>query len=127
MAVLHRGRLHAFGRPDGLAADLWDGIDVDLDLGAPADAAIGAVVGALPGVRGSLRSRTGRLVRRSVAVTSRTSWRRSSTVESPCTAPRPRPPSLEDVYFEVEARIAERGPRAAHGSLLSGAAEREAA
>ena len=27
MAVLHRGRLHAFGRPDEIAADLWHGID----------------------------------------------------------------------------------------------------
>src|SRR5207302_2314102 len=37
MAVLHRGRLRAFGRPDDLAARIWRGVPVELDLGAPAD------------------------------------------------------------------------------------------
>jgi len=36
MAVLDRGRLRAIGRPDELAAELWDGIPVDVDLGRPA-------------------------------------------------------------------------------------------
>ena len=35
MAVLHRGRLRAFGAPDDLAAELWSGIGAELDLGAP--------------------------------------------------------------------------------------------
>ena len=33
MAVLFEGRLHAFGRPDELAASLWSGIEVTIDLG----------------------------------------------------------------------------------------------
>ncbi len=37
VAVLDRGRLHAFGRPDELAARLWQGVTVDLDLGGPCD------------------------------------------------------------------------------------------
>src|SRR3954468_15242969 len=37
MAVLHRGRLQAFGRPEELAAELWEGLDAEIDLGAPID------------------------------------------------------------------------------------------
>src|SRR5438477_12009 len=37
MAILHRGKLRAFGRPDELAAELWRGTPVELDLGAAAD------------------------------------------------------------------------------------------
>ena len=37
MAVLQRGRLQAYGRPEELAAQLWPGLSVDLDLGGPAD------------------------------------------------------------------------------------------
>src|SRR5690606_31141259 len=37
MAVLHRGRLQAIGSPDDLAAALWPGLKVDIDLGHPAD------------------------------------------------------------------------------------------
>ena len=48
MAVLHRGRLVVFGRPDEIAADLWPGLDVDLDLGGPAD---GGLVDAVRGPR----------------------------------------------------------------------------
>src|SRR6188472_149899 len=32
IAVLHPGQLHAFGRPEEIAAELWTGLDVDLDL-----------------------------------------------------------------------------------------------
>ena len=35
MAVLHLGVLHAFGRPEEIAAELWEGIDAELDLGGP--------------------------------------------------------------------------------------------
>ena len=37
MAILHRGQLRAFGRPDELAAELWRGTPVELDLGSAAD------------------------------------------------------------------------------------------
>jgi len=36
MAVLDHGRLRAIGRPDDLAAELWDGIPADIDIGQPA-------------------------------------------------------------------------------------------
>jgi ABC-2 type transport system ATP-binding protein len=38
MAVMHRGRLVVAGRPGELAAQRWPGLDVHLDLGAPAPA-----------------------------------------------------------------------------------------
>lgn len=50
MAVLHRGKLHAYGRPADLAADLWSGFRVEIDLGRPAADGEVAVVAALEGV-----------------------------------------------------------------------------
>jgi len=106
MAVLHRGVLHAFGRPEEIAATLWDGLDVQLDLGGPVEPTTAAALRADPGVSVVADTATGctvrvedrtvvpRLVRllvdRGVAVYGATA----------------RPPSLEDVYFAIEARIA---------------------
>ena len=50
MAVLDRGRLRAIGRPDELAAELWDGVPADIDLGRPATDRELALVDATPGV-----------------------------------------------------------------------------
>lgn len=50
MAVLDKGRLRAIGRPDELAAELWDGIPADLDLGRPAIDRELALVQSTPGV-----------------------------------------------------------------------------
>jgi ABC-2 type transport system ATP-binding protein len=106
MAVLHHGVLHAFGRPAEIAADLWHGLDVELDLGAPADADTAADLRSAPGVLvvadspGGVTVRVAerdvvphlvrRLVERGVSVYGATA----------------KPPSLEDVYFAIEARIA---------------------
>ncbi len=49
MAVLHRGDLRAFGRPDELAAQIWDGVATTVDLGGPADGAVLATIAAVPG------------------------------------------------------------------------------
>jgi ABC-type multidrug transport system ATPase subunit/ABC-type transport system involved in multi-copper enzyme maturation permease subunit len=46
MAVLHRGRLRAYGSPDELAAGLWSGVGAELDLGSAADDGTVAVLGA---------------------------------------------------------------------------------
>ena len=106
MAVLHRGVLHAFGRPAEIAAELWDGLDADLDLGAPVpdDAAallrsidgVQAVVPSAHGARARLRDRdvVPHLVRALVE--------RGVPVFGAVAAQ----PTLEDVYFAVEARIA---------------------
>jgi len=50
MAILNHGRLRAIGRPDDLAAELWDGIPADIDLGRPATAADMSIVGRVEGV-----------------------------------------------------------------------------
>ncbi|MEY2465419.1 MAG: type transport system ATP-binding protein, partial [Acidimicrobiaceae bacterium] len=50
MAVLHLGKLRAFGRPEELAAELWDGIEADLDLGGPAESRMLDAIHAVPGV-----------------------------------------------------------------------------
>jgi ABC-2 type transport system ATP-binding protein len=104
MAVLDRGRLQAFGTPEDLAAGLWRGLDVDLDLGRRADETVLAVVGACPGVlareatpegcrvrvadRHAVPAIVAALVGRQVGVYGAT----------------PRPATLEDVYFALQER-----------------------
>jgi ABC-2 type transport system ATP-binding protein len=105
MAVLHRGRLHAFGRPADLAAELWRGLDVDLDLGHAATDHTLTVISAAPGVLGATPTADGARVRvdgreivpRLVAALV------SNEIE--VFAAVPRPATLEDVYFAIEARL----------------------
>src|SRR4051812_46627438 len=59
MAVLHRGHLQAFGRPDELAATLWDGLDADVDLGAPIDDRTLALVRDVDGVTAAAPTASG--------------------------------------------------------------------
>jgi ABC-2 type transport system ATP-binding protein len=105
MAVLHKGRLHAFGRPEDIAADLWSGLDADLDLGQVADASLLGSVAAMAGVQSAAPTPTGMVVR----VADREVLPRlvAHLVERgvPVYASSPRPPTLEDVYFAVEAQI----------------------
>jgi ABC-2 type transport system ATP-binding protein len=105
MAVLHRGRLRAFGRPDELAADMWHGVGTTIDLGGPATQPVLTAIAAVPGTSAVTATSSGlalriadrevlprivaRLVERSVTV-----YEISS-----------HPPTLEDVYFEIESRI----------------------
>jgi ABC-2 type transport system ATP-binding protein len=124
MAVLHHGVLHAFGRPEDIAADLWDGIDATLDLGAPIDEPTSLLVRSLPGVVAVAPVPTGAAVRISsrddLPGVVRAVVERGLPVYGAAAAP----PSLEDVYFAVEARIAAAEGRVAGASareLLSGA------
>ena len=104
MAVLDLGRLIAFGRPADLAAELWDGLECDLDLGEPAAPGTIAAIERVTGVRTAAASGTGasiRVVDRDVvAAVVAELVRRGTSVF----AAVPRPPTLEDVYFEIEAR-----------------------
>lgn len=102
MAVLDQGRLRAFGTPEELAATLWQGLDVDLDLGRPADASLLAVVGAAAGVLEAAATPEGcrvRVLEREVvpalvaAVVAR---------EVPVYAAVPHQATLEDVYFALQ-------------------------
>jgi ABC-2 type transport system ATP-binding protein len=124
MAVLHKGVLHAFGRPEDIAAELWDGIDAEIDLGAPIDATTSAALARLPGVARVASLPSGALVRLERRDDVPRVVRLLVEHGVPVYGASARPPSLEDVYFAVEARIAEAegrvlGPSTA--SVLSGA------
>ncbi len=105
MAVLHRGRLQAFGRPDELAATLWDGLDADVDLGAPIDDRTLALVHGLDGVTAVMATTTGAHLRirdrDALAVVVATLVGR----EVPVYSAVPHTPTLEDVYFAIEERF----------------------
>jgi len=105
VAMLHLGRLRAFGRPAELAATLLPGLPVDVELGVEADDRVLGAIAALHGVRAASPVAWGlRLVlddRDSLpSVVAALVGR-----EVPVYAAVPRPPSLEDVYFEIQRRI----------------------
>ena len=106
MAVLHRGVLHAFGRPDEIAAGLWQGVDAVLDLGGPVDAATADAVRAARGVLVVADAPDGLTVRVAerdvVPHLVRLLVERGISVYGASA----HAPTLEDVYFAVEARIA---------------------
>jgi ABC-2 type transport system ATP-binding protein len=103
MAVLHRGRLQALGRPDELAAALWDGLEADVDLGAPIDDRTLALIRDVDGVTMASPTADGAHVRvrdrEVLAVVVATLVGRKVPVYSAV----PRTPTLEDVYFAIEA------------------------
>jgi ABC-2 type transport system ATP-binding protein len=104
VAVLHRGRLQAFGRPDDLADGLADGLPVDLDLGRTADPSTVAELLATPGVsRAEALSGGARVV-----VGDREALpglvAALTGLGLPVYAVMPRPPTLEDVYFALQER-----------------------
>jgi len=106
MAVLDRGHLVAYGRPAELAAELWDGLEADVDLGGRAGAEVLRVLAQVPGVLVAVPAPAGATLR----VEDRHVLPRvvSALVGAgaPVYAAVPRPPTLEDVYFEIEARRA---------------------
>jgi hypothetical protein len=111
MAVMQRGRLLALGSTEELAARLWQGIDAELDLGAPAAERVLQELGALKGVLAATATPTGARVRvedRSVvprvvaALVAR---------EVPVYGATPCPPTLEDVYFAVQAAAGDEAGR----------------
>jgi ABC-2 type transport system ATP-binding protein len=102
MAVLQLGRLRAFGRPDELAAGLWQGLAVDLDLGAPADErAIGAML-SIRGVLSAEPTATGAMLR--VEARDDVPGLVAAVVGLglPVFGAAPRPATVEDVYFAIQ-------------------------
>jgi ABC-2 type transport system ATP-binding protein len=110
MAVLHLGVLHAFGRPEEIAAGLWQGVDVELDLGAPIDDPTADALRSSRGVSMVASTPDGALVRVTerevVAHLVRLLVERGIAVYGA----QAKAPTLEDVYFAVEARIANATP-----------------
>jgi len=105
MAVLHRGRLQAFGRPDELAATLWDGLEADVDTGAPVDDRTLALLHDVDGVTTAVASASGAHLRvrdrDALAVVVATLVGR----EVPVYSAIPHTPTLEDVYFAIEEKF----------------------
>lgn len=112
MAVLFHGRLHAFGTPTELAASLWSGSEVRLDLGGAIGRATLTALADLDPVTHVVPTDQGALVR----------LRHRDdipAVVAACVHLRetvygvdPRDPNLEDVYFEIE--------RQAHAQVPAG-------
>jgi hypothetical protein len=105
MAVMHRGRLRALGSTAELAARLWQGIDADLDLGGPAaDRLLDALRG-VTGVLAATATATGARVR----IEDRTVVPRVVAAlvgrEVAVYGATPCPPTLEDVYFAIQAAV----------------------
>jgi ABC-2 type transport system ATP-binding protein len=104
MAVLDRGRLQAFGTPAELAAALWPGLTVDLDLGHAAAGRVVELVAGAPGVLDASAVNGG--VRVHVADREAVPALVASLVarDVPVYAAVPRPATLEDVYFALQQR-----------------------
>jgi len=106
VAVLHRGRLRAFGHPRALAEQLLPGLPVLVELAAAADDRLVAAVESTDGVLSAAAAPAG--LRMSVVdrdVVPRVVATLVSK-EIPVYAAVPEPPTLEDVYFEIQDRLA---------------------
>ncbi len=103
MAVLDHGRLRANGRPDELAAQLWDGIPADIDLGQPPTASVIQLVDALDGVMHTVARATGLTVAVRDRATMANVLRTLTAHDVDVFGATPRRASMEDVYFALEA------------------------
>jgi ABC-2 type transport system ATP-binding protein len=106
VAILDRGRLRAFGETPALAARLLPGLPVTVELAAAADERMVGAVGAIDGVHhaashpiGLRLSVRGREVIPGVVA-------HLVAREVPVYGAVPQPPSLEDVYFDIQDRLA---------------------
>jgi ABC-2 type transport system ATP-binding protein len=104
MAVLFQGRVHAFGTPDELAHELWADTEVELALGRPADGPLLGALATLDPVVQAVPSPSGALVRIRTAEATPAVVRACVAAGADVHAVTPRIPTLEDVYFAVEAR-----------------------
>jgi ABC-2 type transport system ATP-binding protein len=106
MAVLHRGVLHAFGRPQEIAAGLWTGVDAELDLGGSIEPDVADALRATSGVSMVAASAHGAVVRVLARDVVPHLVRVLVDRGVPVFGAQAKEPTLEDVYFAVEARIA---------------------
>jgi ABC-2 type transport system ATP-binding protein len=102
MAVLHRGHLRAFGRPDDLAAQIWKGVPVDLDLGAPADERTVAALRNGRGVIGAQSTPTGARIDVEDRAALPALVATLVQMEVPVFGAVPRPPTVEEIYFAIQ-------------------------
>ncbi len=104
--VLDHGQRRAFGRPQDIAAQLWDQMEVELDLGAPADQQVLETMLLVSGVGAARPIPQGALVE--VADRSAVPALTAALVGMgiPLYGVTQRPPTLEDVYFALREREA---------------------
>ena len=102
MAVLHRGRLRAFGRPDDLAASIWRGVPVELDLGASADERTLAALRNARSVLGAHATATGARVDIEERAALPPLVATLVQMEVPVFGAVPRPPTVEEIYFAIQ-------------------------
>ncbi len=105
-AILDHGRLHAFGRPDELAAALWAGTAFALDLGAPAGEAALAFLNAYDGVLRAEADAAGAQLRIADRTVAPRLVRELVTRGIDVYGATITPDTLEQIYFAIEARIA---------------------
>ncbi|MEO0494164.1 MAG: ABC transporter ATP-binding protein [Actinomycetota bacterium] len=109
MAVLDRGRMRAIGRPDELAAELWDGVPADIELGRPAGQGVVDLVASVPGVTRSETRATGLTMgvrdREVIPAVLRTLHDADIDVYGA----QLRRASMEDVYFALEQSFTTEG------------------
>jgi ABC-2 type transport system ATP-binding protein len=105
MAVVYEGRLHALGRPEELAAALWPGLRVELDLDGRSDESLAAALRASSGVLSVERSASGLMLR--VAGRDVVPGLVAQLVARgvPVFGATPQPETLEEVYFAIEAKL----------------------
>ena len=106
MAVLDHGRLRAIGRPADLAAELWEGISADIDLGGPVAHTVLELIGSVDGV---LR-REARATGATIAVRDRATMARVLATLTghgiDVFGATMREASMEDIYFALESNFA---------------------
>ncbi|GAC1312484.1 MAG: ATP-binding cassette domain-containing protein [Acidimicrobiales bacterium] len=104
VAIIEKGKLLAFGGPTELAARLWTGLRVEIELGLPADGTLMAGLAAMADVRDVQPTPAGV----SAVVPDRSAIpavvAALVTNETPVYGVVPRPPTLEDVYFALTGR-----------------------
>ncbi len=111
MAVLDHGRLRAIGRPDDLAAELWDGIPADIDLGRPATSSVLDLIAAIEGVIHHEVRATGTTINVRDRATFARVLHALAAHDVDVFGANLRRASMEDVYFALENRFAtEREP-----------------
>ena len=105
MAVLHRGRLQAYGAPAELAAELWKGLRAEIDLDGRADPGVVGLLGSLTGVTRAEPVDAGVLVDVDERAVLPHLVATLAAREIPVFGLVARAPTLEDVYFALEERI----------------------
>ncbi len=102
MAVLDHGRLRASGRPEELAAELWDGIPADIDLGGPPTTRVVDLVQSLHGVLHTVPRAAGLTVGVRDRATMAGVLRQLAAHNIDVFGANLRRASMEDVYFALE-------------------------